>query len=169
MYNKIIVPLKGLKNGYVQFRDPNHPLAYASDGTVYLHRHVASMCLGRWIRSSEIVHHKDENRLNNDPSNLEVMTQEEHSAHHNKSLLPVYCTNCSKEFVPAKSNIKLCSKKCVDDNKIKNKELTKELLDSLIPKYTWTALGSMFGYSDNGIKKRAKTLGCIIPTRKNTK
>lgn len=45
---------------------------------------------------------------------------------------------------------------------IKNREITKEELDRLIPKYSWVALGKLFGYSDNGIKKRAIALGCTI-------
>jgi len=48
---------------------------------------------------------------------------------------------------------------------IKDISITKDVLDPLILKHSWTVLGSMFGYSDNGIKKRAKALGCTIPVR----
>lgn len=43
------------------------------------HRVVAEGILGRPLGSSEIVHHKDENKLNNDPTNLEVL--ESQAAH----------------------------------------------------------------------------------------
>jgi hypothetical protein len=38
--------------------------------------------LGRRLRSDEIVHHKDENKKNNEPGNLELMTRAEHARHH---------------------------------------------------------------------------------------
>jgi hypothetical protein len=46
--------------------------------------------------------------------------------------------------------------------KIKDKTITKDILDELIPLMSWVDLGKMFGYSDNGIKKRAKALGCDV-------
>lgn len=42
------------------------------------HRVVAEQTLGRPLAPNEIVHHADGDRLNNDPDNLEVMTQAEH-------------------------------------------------------------------------------------------
>jgi HNH endonuclease len=159
MYYKEIKVLSGLKNGYVQFRDWEHPLHYVSDGSVYLHRHVASIMLGRWILPSEVVHHKDFDKLNNNPNNLEILTQEQHSKLHNQSLR-VSCINCLALFIPHNNNSKFCSQKCYKSSLVKNKEITKELLEELKPTMTWIALGKLFGYSDNGIKKRAKSLGC---------
>lgn len=53
------------------------------------HRHVHTVLaemhlLGRRLRSDEVVHHKDGNKLNNDIANLEVMTRAAHTAHHRK-------------------------------------------------------------------------------------
>lgn len=53
------------------------------------HRHVHTVMaekhiLGRPIRRDEVVHHKDGNKLNNEISNLEVMTRAAHTAHHRK-------------------------------------------------------------------------------------
>lgn len=167
MYTKEIVPLKGLKAGYVIFRDHSHPLAY-DDGAVYLHRHVASIKLGRWVTSEEYVHHIDENKLNNEPYNLEILSNSEHSKIHNpNNLSKIICPTCKKEFQPISCKIQYCSPKCYAVTTIKNTKITKELLDELIPKTSWRDLGNMFGYSDNGIKKRAKALGCDTSNAKN--
>ena len=48
----------------------------------HTHRIVAEQKLGRELLPSEIVHHIDGNKRNNDPSNLEVMTQAEHCRIH---------------------------------------------------------------------------------------
>jgi len=166
MYSKEIKILAGLKNGYVQFRDWDHPLHYVSDGSVYYHRHVASIKLGKWLTKEDHVHHIDENRLNNSPDNLEVLTAEQHAIIHNGSVAAHICPVCSTEFKPHNSNSVNCSLTCASIASIKNKELTKEVLEELIPNMAWTALGKMFGYSDNGIKKRAKALGCDISKSK---
>lgn len=50
------------------------------------HRAVMESILGRELSSNEIVHHKDRNKLNNDPSNLEVVTRSEHIQIHRKDL-----------------------------------------------------------------------------------
>lgn len=42
------------------------------------HRVVAEQILGRPLLPGEIVHHRDHDKTNNDPSNLEVMTQSDH-------------------------------------------------------------------------------------------
>jgi len=46
------------------------------------HRVVAEKMLGRKLKKGEIVHHKDGNKHNNSPSNLEVMTQSQHAKLH---------------------------------------------------------------------------------------
>jgi hypothetical protein len=46
------------------------------------HKWVAEVKLGRPLQKGEIVHHIDGNSWNNDPSNLEVMTQSEHCKAH---------------------------------------------------------------------------------------
>lgn len=176
MYNKEITLLKGLKCGYLQFRDHSHPLAY-SDGSVYYHRHLASLSMGRWLETRDHVHHRDENKLNNTVSNLQVLTASEHAKIHNpttefgpdsRCLEEYVCINCGNIFHPLYASIvkKYCSDLCSHQSRIRNKELTKELLDELIPLHTWGALGLMFDYSDVGIRKRAKALGCNIPNRR---
>ena len=49
----------------------------------YEHTHLAEVhILGRALRRGEVVHHKDENPLNNALENLEVMTRSEHAKLH---------------------------------------------------------------------------------------
>ena len=43
-----------------------------------LHRIVAEQHLGRKLRSDEIVHHRDDDKLHNHPSNYLIVTPQEH-------------------------------------------------------------------------------------------
>jgi hypothetical protein len=61
------------KNGYRRFSDSNK----------LVHRYVVEKKIGRKLRQEEIVHHKNRNKLDNSPENLEVFAnQEEHEKHH---------------------------------------------------------------------------------------
>jgi len=71
-------------NGYVLAKvPPGHHLADVR-GYAYEHRLVAEEKLGRRLRPGEQVHHRDGNKQNNDPSNLEVLTRAEHRREHRK-------------------------------------------------------------------------------------
>lgn len=52
-----------------------------------LHRINAEYIIGRKLTKDEVVHHKDHNGLNNDLSNLEVMTKAEHDALHTLNMI----------------------------------------------------------------------------------
>jgi len=70
------------KEGYRHVYCPTHVNA-RTDGYVREHIMVMSDFIGRkLVTDSEVVHHKDENRLNNDINNLELMTPSEHAKHH---------------------------------------------------------------------------------------
>jgi hypothetical protein len=57
--------------------------AYPKTFGRHTHRIVAEEMLGRPLLKGEVVHHIDENKRNNDPSNLRVFaTQAEHAAWH---------------------------------------------------------------------------------------
>jgi len=55
----------------VLIHQPHHPHANHA-GYVREHRLVMEKKLGRFLQPTEVVHHKDDNRQNNDPSNLEL-------------------------------------------------------------------------------------------------
>lgn len=57
-------------------------LIWTPDGERLEHRVVAERSLGRPLQADEIVHHRDGDKGNNAPSNLEVMSQREHARLH---------------------------------------------------------------------------------------
>lgn len=68
------------ENGYLV----KYENGYNKKGNVKIHRAIMEEKLGRRLSPDEIVHHKDGNRLNNDISNLEVMSRGDHSRLHRK-------------------------------------------------------------------------------------
>lgn len=59
------------RNGYVLIRVHDHPYA-SKQGLVFEHRLVMERTIGRYLEPTEQVHHKDGNRGNNTPENLEL-------------------------------------------------------------------------------------------------
>lgn len=55
---------------------------YLCSGRKRVHVIVAEGIIGRMLKSGEVVHHKDFNKLNNHPDNLAVMTKSEHARLH---------------------------------------------------------------------------------------
>ncbi|MBN1250158.1 MAG: HNH endonuclease [Anaerolineae bacterium] len=61
---------------------------YTKTNGRHTHRVVMENKLGRALRPGEIVHHKDGNKLNNAPGNLELISsQEEHARAHFPQML----------------------------------------------------------------------------------
>jgi len=85
-YSKNRKPRGGYKpfvviNGYQYLRMPSHPNCTQS-GYVAAHRHVAEMMLGRYLLPDEDVHHIDEDKTNNRPDNLIVLSHATHMRLH---------------------------------------------------------------------------------------
>ncbi len=109
------------KGEYLYAVVKEHPKA-TKYGYVLHHRVLMENELGRLLLDTEVVHHKDHNRHNNDISNLQVMDRYEHNRHHASMQVAKYvsliCPNCNKEFKKRKSQcIKTtkqhkCSRKC---------------------------------------------------------
>lgn len=57
--------------GYIQVKMPGHPRAY-KNGYVLEHILVMEQVLNRPLEKHERIHHRDGNRANNDPANLEL-------------------------------------------------------------------------------------------------
>lgn len=64
----------GIKDGY--------RTVTVNGKTVRAHRLIMENILGRPLTQYEIVHHKDGNKTNNDPSNLEILTRSVHTKLH---------------------------------------------------------------------------------------
>lgn len=178
-------------NGYVVVYYPEHPAAY-KNGHVYYHRLKMENMLGRYLRKNELVHHKDENRLNNRRSNLELTTRSKHTSHHNlvrptkgkrkgvpnrktKSKnrntrttlvqLTLSCAYCSAQFTAQTISRQYCSAKCsgLANRKITHPECKE--LKRLVWKYPRTTLAKRFGVSDAAVSNWCKRLGIDMPPR----
>lgn len=71
-----------ITNGYYDVYYPEHPNA-RKNGSVMLQVIIASKIIGRPLKENEVVHHVDENKLNNSPNNLMIFnSQSDHSRYH---------------------------------------------------------------------------------------
>jgi len=71
----------GWKKYDIPTRLSNHH-DYLFKGNNRLHRLIAEQALGRKLTPGEIVHHKDENKLNNNLNNLEILSRSDHMKIH---------------------------------------------------------------------------------------
>lgn len=107
---------------YVYARVPKHPNA-TSTGYVLYHRILVENSIGRLLTADEVVHHIDLNPLNNDLSNLQLLTATEHVKLHarlREHFIELVCPQCGKTFRrkynnrPVIKNNKqgFCSRRC---------------------------------------------------------
>jgi len=73
--------------------------------TILAHREIMEKVLGRPLTSDEIVHHKDQDKRNNDPSNLEVVNRSDHARMHmfrgGAKMIDLKCLRCGTDFIRA--------------------------------------------------------------------
>ncbi len=111
------------KGDYLYCIVRDHPYRTKNDYVLY-HRVVLENHLGRILNPDEVVHHKDEDKLNNSIENLEILTSSFHTRAHNiqkgRSWVDLKCPNCgvffdrpaNKSFIYKKGKWSCCSAKC---------------------------------------------------------
>lgn len=160
-----------IKKGYQIINMPEHHLA-SKTGDVSVHRAVAEEKIGRQLKPEEIIHHIDENKLNNDPNNLMVFAS---NAEHVKYHMAIKYNN--KYFLKQIDNIWYCevklktsTKKCAICNKpipFLNKRYclecykeenskhipSQKILEELIQKCSYEEIGREYGVTGKTVKK----------------
>ena len=61
---------------------PEHPNAIKRGRYIAEHRYVLEQKIGRLLTRLEIAHHSNENKQDNRPENLEVLTISQHNKYH---------------------------------------------------------------------------------------
>jgi hypothetical protein len=137
------------------------------NGLVYEHQIVAEKKIGRPLKCGEIVHHKDRNRSNNDEENILIFaSHSDHAAFHKgapyvlddegiahcdaKTRKGKVCPYCGKEIF-------WTSKTCADCSHMLQRRVSerpsREQLKALVRQKPFLQIASMYGVSDNTIKK----------------
>lgn len=168
-------------NGYVVVHRPEHPKAMRGgnwDGYVYEHIAVAEEMIDRPIRPGDEVHHLDENRSNNSPDNLLVLSGPMHMKLHSwlekHTIIPndkqiernqlgcIRCKVCSK---PINHGLIYCGDECSRfDTRIAERPTREQLLTE-IENMPLTSVAKQYGVSDNSIRKWCKAMNVELPKR----
>lgn len=159
---------------YEYIIDKSHPRANA-DGCVYVHMIVAEEKLGRRLLPEEVVHHRDLNKLNNDPNNLMVFASNgDHTRFHangcNENMLSVnvngayvcerhrhICVDCGKEIT--RYGIR-CTKCCAIHERKVERPTPAELFNTLLNNNgNFAKVAKEYGVSDNAVRKWCDSYG----------
>lgn len=163
---------------YEYIIDKSHQRANA-DGCVYAHMIVAEQKLGRPLLPKEFVHHKDLNKLNNDPNNIMVFaTNSDHVRFHNygcdESMLSLnsngayvclekkhYCIDCGTEVSNGVTRCLSCAR--IHSRKVERPTSDElfNLLSSLNGNFVQA--GKKYGVTDNTVRKWCNSYG--IPSK----
>lgn len=124
----------------------------------YEHRLVAELAYGN-IPDGYHVHHRNGDCLNNAAYNLQVLSPQKHGHLHKGTRTErlLICDQCGKPFFSL-DNIRYCSRSCNNKaNTSKIKPDADSLSELLATVGNWSAIGRMFGVSDNAVRKWAKS------------
>lgn len=88
------------QNGYVKIHMPDHPSSNG-DGYILEHRLVMERILGRHLKPSESVHHKNGLRGDNRPDNLELWVKAQPSGRRVQDLVDWVVSNYREEVIAA--------------------------------------------------------------------
>jgi hypothetical protein len=158
-----------ISNGYILVYDPQHPNAYKAKGWagwVYLHIKVAAEKAGRPVIKGENVHHIDGNRLNNNPENIQILTNTEHGALHasqrgRKINIIKPCEFCGQD-----TERRFCSPECFYKNVSK---VTTDDLATMLKTMSPSAIARHYRISFSAVKKWMKKRGlkALVDGRKH--
>ena len=165
-----------LDEGYPAIYLPKHPHSKIS-GAVRIHILQAEKILGRYLNPGEVVHHKDENKLNYSFDNLMCFqTNNDHiSFHHGNQAFQtpegVYfcvkksyaCAVCGCDVTRGYNICRPCYLKRVESERTFPFPSKDQLLDD-IKKYSFLSIGKKYGVSDNAVRKWCKKYG--LPHRR---
>lgn len=120
-----------------------HPHA-SKHGYVLHHRIIMENTLGRLLSKEEVVHHKDHNKRNNAPENLEVKgSNSEHSREHSlergRLWVELICNCCGVTFQRFKNRCHnrsfYCSKSCSGKMAKKTPEMKSAVSVNIVREY----------------------------------
>lgn len=157
-------------NGYIRSYMPGHHRAM-NDGVVYEHILVAESMLGRELMDSEVVHHLDLCRSNNNPSNLIVFkTMSDHTRFHMTGVMEPtgdgtyispesefrngydICPICGGKKTRRANTCQSCRERSNPSRKP-----PMDTLDELLKTHNKSEIGRMYGVSTTAVRKWIKS------------
>lgn len=174
-------PKKTKLNGYIALYKPDYHKTINGE-LVYEHIYIAeNEILHRWLEEGECVHHKDENKSNNNLDNLMVFkTKADHIRYHKMIDYPedyklIKNDDHTYECIKIKDNVcPVCGKKiekrasycreCMNKQISYKNKINRDTLKDYIRIMPFEGIGRLFNVTGNTIKKWCK--GFNLPYRK---